>query len=162
MQARRVVLIGAFAAGCVVSVATVVSAAGTPATPGASTPPPKSLTVTATNVSDLFPGAPIRTVNVTVTNPKANTGAVTLSRVTPSVKSQSDPRCVIGIDQSDRSAYDLIFRSYVAPATNPPVLERDGSATVPVQAEFIDRGVNQDVCKKLNLTLNYVATAAGK
>lgn len=169
MRLRRSTIIGGAAAFVFLFAGGIVAATSGAALPGKATPPSKSLTVVASNVSGLFPGAGIKPVPVTVSNPKKNTGAATIQSITPVLKGDASDGnvqgCRIGVDvtPTNRSQYDLVFTGYRAPASGPGVtLERDGSATVNLAAELINHPVNQDDCKSVTISLEYVATATGR
>lgn len=162
------VLVGA--ASVVVLSAVPVSTAlakslGSPATPNAATPPPKSLTVTGGSVAGLAPGTGPLDLGVVVSNPKQNSGSVRLASVVARVTSTVPDGCTVGVIDPGQGtdSYDIVITNYRPPAGTGVVLDRnDSGKAVPLSIQAYNRSQDQEPCKGLQLALSYTATAAGK
>lgn len=168
MRMTKTLMVPAVVSVLVLSAGSLVSAASktTPATPAAATPKPKRLIVTGTNSPVLTPGSGPKTVWVSLSNPSASTGVVTVTRVsvTGAAKRGSTPvpTCVVRTAPTSL-AHDVRLTGYVKPATGPAVtLQRNDTKLVPVTVEMLETGVNQNQCKGVTIALNFSVTAEGR
>ena len=151
--------------------AQLVAAAGKPATPPASSPPPKSLQVTGPTsfAPGITPGNGSHTFYVTVGNPAKDTGVVTIASVTAevtSVRQNGVPSsCLVVVDSPTAQAdgKDILIRSYTRPPGGPDItLARNDSKPVPLTIEMFNTAQNQDACKRAVIAMRFTATAAGR
>lgn len=174
MRARGLVIVSGVASALVLSAVAVSEATASrngAATPEAATPPPKSLTVTGGDVTDLVPNGIAKDLQVLVANPKQNTGSVRITSVKARLISAKLPSgadataCKIGIDQvgTARADFAVLVDSYLPAAGTGIVLERNDTArAVPLSIVMPRSMQSQDACKGVRINLSYTATAAGK